>query len=487
MAAFAWSLEPGSSLARLPSENRSTRRSTIDGMMKNTCIRFPGSCSRFIAVVLGLIGSGFTPAPPAGAEPDQQVQWCNGDDQATPDQIIRGCTALIRSGEYSGSDLAVIFTNRGSAYDDKRDEDRAIADHNRAIKLDPKLDLAFNNRANAYGRKGEVDRALVDYDQAIKLNPKFATAYNNRGNTWRDDKRDNVRAISDYDQAIRFNPKFADAYNNRGIAHDNLGNHDRAVADFSSAIQIDPKFSLAYNNRGLQYRDKGDYAAAFTDFDAAIAINPRYANAYRNRGNAYAKKGDYDRAIVDLTTALGIKPEDTEAIVSRGIAYGKTGDYDRAIADYDRIIAANQQDLPALSNRGYTRFYRGDFAEAAADLLRITPLDNYPYPGLFRFLALSRVGQAVPDLEPVAQRLKNRDWPFAVLELYLGRSDPAAVLAAAQKLEERCQAQFYVGEWQLVQGDRTNARQRFEEAASICPKSFIEYTGAQAELRRLGP
>jgi lipoprotein NlpI len=53
--------------------------------------------------------------------------------------------------------------------------------------------------------------------------------------------------------------------------------------------------------------------------------------------------------------------------------------------------------------------------------------------------------------------------------------------------KERCEAQFYVGEWQLLQGDRAAARQRFEEAVGICPKSLVEYTVAQAELRRLGP
>ena len=83
--------------------------------------------------------------------------------------------------------------------------------------------------------------------------------------------------------------------------------------------------------------------------------------------------------------------------------------------------------------------------------------------------------------------MNSQDWPYAVFELYVGRRDPAATLAAAQKPEERCEAQFYVGEWQLLQGDRAAARQRFEEAVGICLKAFIEYTAAQAELRRLGP
>jgi lipoprotein NlpI len=125
--------------------------------------------------------------------------------------------------------------------------------------------------------------------------------------------------------------------------------------------------------------------------------------------------------------------------------------------------------------------------DAAADLSHVVATDLYTYASLFRFLAQSRAGQAAADLEPVAKRMNSRDWPYAVFELYLGRHDAAATLAAAQKPEERCEAQFYVGEWQLLQGDRAAAKQRFEEVVGSCPNAFVEYTGAQAELRRLEP
>jgi tetratricopeptide (TPR) repeat protein len=134
-----------------------------------------------------MIGCGFVFAAPADAQSAQQIRWCNGDDHATSEQSISGCTALIQSGKSSRRNLAIAYTNRGSAYDDLRDEDRAIADQDQAIKIDPKLDLAFNNRANAYGRKGEIDRALADYDEAIRLNPKFFRAFNHRGTTYRDE------------------------------------------------------------------------------------------------------------------------------------------------------------------------------------------------------------------------------------------------------------------------------------------------------------
>ena len=41
---------------------------------------------------------------------------------------------------------------------------------------------AFNERGYAYYQKRDFDRAIADYDAAIGLNPQFAVAYNNRGN-----------------------------------------------------------------------------------------------------------------------------------------------------------------------------------------------------------------------------------------------------------------------------------------------------------------
>jgi tetratricopeptide (TPR) repeat protein len=39
----------------------------------------------------------------------------------------------------------------------------AIADYNQAIQLNPKYAKAFNNRGFAYNNKGEYDRAIADY------------------------------------------------------------------------------------------------------------------------------------------------------------------------------------------------------------------------------------------------------------------------------------------------------------------------------------
>ena len=166
---------------------------------------------------------------------------------------------------------------------------------------------AYNDRGVAYADKGEYDRAIQDYDQAIRLNPNYAFAYYHRGNAYAN-KGESDRAIQDYDQAIRLDPNSALFYTNRGAAYANKGEHDRAIQDYDQAIRLDPNYARAYNNRGNAYSRKGEYDRAIQDYDQAIRLNPNYAYAYYHRGNAYANKGEHDRANQDYDQAIRLDP-----------------------------------------------------------------------------------------------------------------------------------------------------------------------------------
>jgi tetratricopeptide (TPR) repeat protein len=117
-------------------------------------------------------------AAPAAAD---DVDTC---EKASGDEAIAACTGAINSGRYSGSQLASLFNIRCFEWNGKQESDKAIADCNQAILLNPNGANAFFNRGRAYNRKSQYDRAIEDYNQAIRLNPNDANAINNRGNAY---------------------------------------------------------------------------------------------------------------------------------------------------------------------------------------------------------------------------------------------------------------------------------------------------------------
>ncbi|NET57562.1 MAG: tetratricopeptide repeat protein, partial [Symploca sp. SIO2E6] len=259
-----------------------------------------------------------------------------------------------------------VYINRGNAYYQKGELDKAIADYNLALKINPEFAKAYYNRGIAYYQKGELDKAIADYTQAIKFHPKDAEAYYNRGIAYYQ-KGELDKAIADYTQAIKFHPKDAKAYYNRGIAYYQKGELDKAIADYTQALKIYPKFAPAYNNRGFAYSDKGEFDKAIADFNLALKIHPELAKVYNNRGNAYSDKGELDQAIADYTQALTINPKDVEAYNNRGIAYSDKGELDKAIADYTQALKIYPKFAPAYNNRGFAYSDKGELDKAIAD------------------------------------------------------------------------------------------------------------------------
>ena len=93
--------------------------------------------------------------------------------------------------------------------------------------------------------------------------------------------------------------------------------------------------------------------------------------------------------------------------------------------------------------------------------------------------------QGEAELEANTGRLKSKEWPYAVVELYVGKRSPSATLDAAIKPDDRCEAQFYIGEWHVLKGNVDEAQTALKAAVETCPRTFIEYTSAVAELKRL--
>ena len=174
---------------------------------------------------------------------------------------------------------------------------QAVQEFTRAIGADPSS-AAYTGRALAYTCLGDLEKAVADYDRAIELEPGQAEAYHDRG-TLHERLGDYQRALNDYDRAVELDDSLAIAYCGRGTAYRWLGETQQALESYGKAIELDPRLANAYSGRGDVYYALGDYARAVAEYDRAIKLDHQYAEAYHNRGLAYERLEDYRSAAAD--------------------------------------------------------------------------------------------------------------------------------------------------------------------------------------------
>jgi tetratricopeptide (TPR) repeat protein len=350
---------------------------------------------------------------------------CTGEKGAPWKQQIEICSALIQSG-------------RGS------DVERA---------------LAFKNRGNAYSEIDDGDKALADYTEAVRLDPKSAAAYIGRGDVYID-REDPDRAIADYASAIQIDPKNVAAYGHRTLAYSQKGDFDHAIADASEAVRLDPKSAAAFLSRADAYRFKGDFDRAIADYDEALTLDPMHKlhDILVNRGLAYASKGDREHAVADYSEAIRLNPTDPDPLFNRGRLYIYSDAISMAISDFTKTAelepryayAALWLDIADARSKAPS-----SLSEGAAKL----DMARWPAPIVRLFL-----GQTTPA------------------EVLAAAADPNAAIQIGQV----CETNFYSGEWALRQGKKDAAVPLFENAARDCPKTFIERGASIAELKALG-
>jgi tetratricopeptide (TPR) repeat protein len=82
---------------------------------------------------------------------------------------IAACTHAIRSGRFSGAELATIYDNRAIELRQRGEFDKAIADYSEALRINGDLTGAYTGRGLAYEGKAEVEKAKADYRRALTL------------------------------------------------------------------------------------------------------------------------------------------------------------------------------------------------------------------------------------------------------------------------------------------------------------------------------
>lgn len=210
--------------------------------------------------------------------------------------------------------------NRGFAYWNLGQWEKALADYSIALRNYPRYPQALSNRGVVYGHFKQWEKAIIDYSKAIEIDPNLVSAFSNRGTAYEELKQWE-KAIADYTKAIELNPNYPKAYSNRGVIFEKLKLWDKAIKDYSEAIKLDPNFKLAYYNRGVAFENLKQWDKAIEDYSKMIEFDPKYKQAYIRKGYTYGEQGKWEKAIEEYNKVIEIDPSFSIAFTFRDEAY----------------------------------------------------------------------------------------------------------------------------------------------------------------------
>ena len=110
------------------------------------------------------------------------------------------------------------------------------------------------------------------------------------------------------------------------------------------------------------------------------------------------------------------------------------------------------------------------------------------YLPLWLYIASARDGHSDVSLLGHAD---GDAWPAPLIRFYRGELSEEGVRNAALSTDpqtargQRCEADFYIAVWRVLQQQKDLARQLLESAAAECPHYFIEYEMLPVEMKRL--
>jgi len=223
-------------------------------------------------LALGFVSAAGAQAPEAASETDISQGWSEAAERcyaaSDPQAGVVLCTEAIDQGGLSQANLAITFSNRGNSYFDLGLFERAIADYDVALELNPNDTVTLSNRGAALTDLGRLEAAIADFDKAVALDPVNFVALSNR--CWAKALQSQYgAALEDCDAALALDPFDPVALSSRAYVNLRQGNLDEALSDADLAVRYGNASWKTWYYRGLVREARGETEAALADFRAA--------------------------------------------------------------------------------------------------------------------------------------------------------------------------------------------------------------------------
>ena len=204
----------------------------------------------------------------------------------------------------------------------------AIAEHEKALRLDPGLVQAHANLIALYGRLGMFDKGEEHYKTVLALNPN----------------------------------QFPNAHYDYGVLLFERHRYDEAEQAFRKALQINPHHAKARYNLGIVLETKGRFKEALEQFEEALEDQPAYQEAHFQIGRILVNEKKFDGAIQHFLQILDpVNSETSTYLYALGAAYARAGNRTSALhylemareqaaaRGQSKLLADIERDLKALN------------------------------------------------------------------------------------------------------------------------------------------
>jgi TPR repeat protein len=179
------------------------------------------------------------------------------------------------------------------------------------------------------------------------------------------------------------------------------------------------------------------------------------------------------------------------------------GRYPDAVAPAARAVELGSLDWNAHHMRAMSLYYLGRFGEAVPALERFCTIRHDVYCELWLWVARGRSGQSdgVAKLRQSSSGFDRTAWPGPVITYFLGEASEAELLrhakvlinlqptldAKRRLLEQECEAFYYIGSKNFVDGDAKSGARRLEQTVGTGITNFVEHIAARLEIDRSKP
>jgi tetratricopeptide (TPR) repeat protein len=259
-----------------------------------------------------------------------------------------------------------VWFHLGLAFQNDRENQRAMSAYARAVELNPNNLQACFNSGMIQHEEGMLYPALKSYERSLEIDPQQAKIWCNLG-ALQFQLGEFQKSVESFNKAVELKPDYARAWDNLAGSLCALDQLDEAERCCHRALNYKDGYADPYFKLGSIYFQRGQVEEAEESFRKVIEVNPGYPLAGHYLAMVLARSGRLEEALAVIERAA-TPPGETElpsqAWMEMGFNLYECGEYEHAIRAYERALTFTPERAVLWLDAGVVHQQQGKLDQA---------------------------------------------------------------------------------------------------------------------------